>query len=190
MIIFIYYGFVLAIVIGNKRFPFEDAFGDIDLDKIYKKRKEIDVSRIPEFLFTAITCIFAGVIGLLALLDPKGVPLPDILIGKTNFHFYIVAIFNTLVIVTFFALYTTFRLFIRKKREIRAQITFYFKTKRIDMYWMFIFLTFICLVIFSLLAYWATEEISYFIFGIFTSLTVILFLNALLHYAMNDYNIL
>jgi hypothetical protein len=55
---------------------------------------------------------------------------------------------------------------------------------------MFIVLTFIFVAIFSLLAYWATMEISYFIFGIFTAISIVLFLNAVLHYAMNDYHYL
>jgi hypothetical protein len=120
MIIFIYYGFILAVVIGNKRFPFEDAFKEIDLDRIYKRPKEIDVARIPEFLLVIITAIFAAIVGLLALFEPRGVPLPNLMIGKTEYHFYIVAIFTVFFIGGFFCIYTTYRLFIRKKREIRS----------------------------------------------------------------------
>jgi hypothetical protein len=120
MIIFIYYGFILAVVIGNKRFPFESAFKDIDLDRIYRKPKEIDVARIPEFLLAAITIIFAAIVGLLVLFEPRGVPLPDLIIAKTTYHFYIIAIFTVFFIGGFFSIYTTYRLFIRKKREIRS----------------------------------------------------------------------
>ena len=34
MILYIYYGTLLTKVIGNKRFPFEDAYNDINLDNI------------------------------------------------------------------------------------------------------------------------------------------------------------
>jgi hypothetical protein len=120
MIIFIYYGTILAVVIGKKRFPFENAFKEVNLEKIAFQRKEIDISRVPEFLFAFICIVMASLVGILVILKPSGVPLPSLKIGKVEYNFYIVALFTLLLVITIFCIYITYRLFTRKKREIRS----------------------------------------------------------------------
>lgn len=54
---------------------------------------------------------------------------------------------------------------------------------------MFSFASFFGVSIFGLLSYWATTNLSFFIVAFFAAGAIILFLNAVLHYSMNDYNL-
>lgn len=78
----------------------------------------------------------------------------------------------------------------RKKKRIDPKIHFYFKNRRFDMYWVYIIASFILLAAVGLIAYWITNSISIFLVIIFVSIFIILYLNAYLHYVMNDYEIL
>jgi cell shape-determining protein MreC len=92
-----------------------------------------------------------------------------------------------LIVATFFSLLGTYRLFMRKKRKIEPQIHFYLKNKRFDMYWIFISAAFIFLAAIGLICYWITQVVSYFLVIVFVSIFIIAYLNAYLHYVMNDY---
>lgn len=81
---------------------------------INKKKKLIDIARIPEFLLVLINLFLAAVICLLALTLPRGVPLPSLQIGQVDFHFYVVAIFAFMLQVVFASLVMLYRLFVRK----------------------------------------------------------------------------
>lgn len=54
---------------------------------------------------------------------------------------------------------------------------------------MFSISSFIGVSVIGLLAYWAAGNISFFLVACFGSAYLILFMNSLLHYAMNDYNL-
>ena len=76
MIIYLFYALNLVVVIGRKRYPFEEDYENINLNSIIKKKQRaIDVSRIPEVLYVLVNIVFASVIGLLVLTSPTGVPL-------------------------------------------------------------------------------------------------------------------
>jgi hypothetical protein len=57
MILYIYYGCILAYVIGERRFPFENAYAEINLDNIARRQHTIDLTKIPEFVLAFITSI-------------------------------------------------------------------------------------------------------------------------------------
>ena len=81
---------------------------------------KVDVSRVPEFLYAVITVLFVILFVVLLAVDPSPsrVPLPDLKIGKTNFRFYIMAIFTVILVACFFCAYVTYRLFVRKQKKI------------------------------------------------------------------------
>jgi len=58
------------------------------------------------------------------------------------------------------------------------------------MYWIFMSITYFFCCGLSLCSYWALESTKSITIGICGSLAVVLFFNVLLHYVMNDYNIL
>jgi fatty acid desaturase len=58
------------------------------------------------------------------------------------------------------------------------------------MYWIFITASFILFAVVGLLCFWITKQVSFFLVIIFVAIFVILYLNAFLHYVMNDYEIL
>ena len=99
-------------------------------------------------------------------------------------------IFSILLVATLFSIYCSYRLFIRKKKQILPNVFYYVKSSKFDMYWIFIFLTFICIMGYALIAFWASKNVSFVIIGGLGGLTIILYLNSYLHYAMNDYKVL
>lgn len=87
-------------------------------------------------------------------------------------------------------MYSAYRIYIRTKKQIQSKITYFLKNPRFDMYWMFNMLSFFWATIFSLIAYWCTLNISFFLVGIFGSVFVIFAINSFMHYTLNDYVIL
>lgn len=158
MILYIFYGSILTKVIGDKRFPFEDAYDEINLHNIKRRRQHIDVSRVPEFLLGVITAIYIIMFVCLLAIDPNSnnIPLNNLVIGETSFHFYMVGIFSILLVILIFCLYSNYRLFIRKKRRINPTMFYYIQYRSFDLYWIFITATFLMLIVLSLLAFWAT----------------------------------
>lgn len=55
IVLYLIYGVVLSVIIAENRFPFENAYNEIDLDDISHKSTSFDVSRAPEFLLLFIT---------------------------------------------------------------------------------------------------------------------------------------
>ena len=89
---------------------------DIDLDMLsyIHKKRELDVSRTPEFLFIIISVIYAAIFALLTLFKPEGVPMDPLMINEINVPYYLVGIFAFFLILTFFTSVTVVRHFIRK----------------------------------------------------------------------------
>lgn len=127
---------------------------------------------------------------VLYVTEPRGVPLLRLNLDNWEYPYYINGVFCLLIIATFFALLGTYRLFIRKKKRIDSRVHFYVKNKKFDMYWIFISVSFLFLTAIGLISYWITKELSYFLVTVFASIFVIAYLNAFLHYVMNDYEIL
>jgi len=164
MVVYMFYCVNLIMVIGNKRFPFEDEFLEMNLTTIFKRQSRyIDVSKIPEGLYLMVNFVFALVIGMLVLTEPAGVPLTNMIIGNVDFNYYIVAIFAFIVQIVFGAVYNLSRAFIRKKKEMRSQTIYYFKYEGIDTYWMLCFGAFLGVAVIGLLGYWALDSLSFFI---------------------------
>jgi hypothetical protein len=120
MLLYIYYGMILTLSIGKKRFPFEEAYHDINLDNISKRRHRIDLTRIPEFIFGTITALFVILFVILIAINPnqETVPTPSLKVGKTEYRFYLMGIFTIVLVATIFCIYCTYRLFKRKKKGI------------------------------------------------------------------------
>lgn len=148
------------------------------------------MSRSPEFLLLFITTCSVILFVVLYVTEPRGVPLLRLDIDEWEYPYYINGVFCLLLVATFFALLGTFRLFIRKKRKIEPKIFYFIKSRRYDMYWIYITASFILCGAVGLIAYWITDILSYFLVIIFVSIFVIMYLNAFLHYVMNDYEIL
>lgn len=148
------------------------------------------MSRSPEFLLLFITTCSVILFVVLYVTEPRGVPLLRLDIDDWEYPYYINGVFCLLLVATFFALLGTFRLFIRKKRKIEPKIFYFIKSRRYDMYWIYITASFILCGAVGLIAYWITDILSYFLVIIFVSIFVIMYLNAFLHYVMNDYEIL
>ena len=129
------------------------------------------------------------VIAIVALLiiEPTNIPLPHLEIDGWTYPFYTIALYCFLLIVNFFCLLGTYRLFFRKKRKIEPQIHFYIKNHTFDMYWIFISCSFLTLSSIGLISYYLTDLLIYFFMIIFISIFIIAYLNAYLHYVMNDY---
>mmetsp|Transcript_3192 Transcript_3192/g.2148 ORF Transcript_3192/g.2148 Transcript_3192/m.2148 type:complete len:174 (-) Transcript_3192:3849-4370(-) len=135
----------------------------------------------------AVNFIYALVIGVLVITEPEGVPLTNWEIGDTDFNYYVIAILACIIQLTFACLYFLMRAFVRKKKEMRSTTIYYFKYEKIDTYWMLAIGGFISLTVIGLLGYWVADSLSFFIACTVGSAYVILFLNATLHFAMNEY---
>jgi len=190
MVLYLYYGIVFTFVIGSKRFPFEENMLELNLDNIGKKVIKLDLSKAPEFLMVFVTLLFAILMVVLYATEPKHVPLLSYTFGNMEFEYYSVAAFCVLIVGGFYCLYCTARIFIRKKRGIRNMVNVYVKSPKFDIYWIYLSVLFLFVVIFSVVAYWVTDQVHYITVGVMGSLAIILFLNALLHYVLNDYQIL
>ena len=119
ILLYIIYGSILAVVIGRKRFPFESAYSEIDLDDIAHRHQSFDVSRAPEFVYITITVIYVILFVVLFVTEPTGVPLLRYNLDDFTYPYYIMGVFALLLVVTFFALYSTYRLFMRKQKSIQ-----------------------------------------------------------------------
>ena len=114
MVLYLIYGVILSQVITKKRFPFEDAYNDMNIDKIHDNKNQVDVSRAPEFLLLFITLVYVILFIVLYVTEPRGVPLLRLAIDNWEYPYYVNGVFCLLIIATFFALLGTYRLFIRK----------------------------------------------------------------------------
>jgi len=127
---------------------------------------------------------------VLFVTEPRGVPLLRYEIDDWTYPYYTIGVFCLLLVATFFFLMGTYRLFIRKKKKIEPKIHYYIKDRKFDMYWIYISASFFLLATVGLISYWLTDDVTLFIIIIFISIYVIMYLNAFLHYVMNDYDIL
>jgi amino acid transporter len=182
------YGVFFSHVICKKRFPFEDAFGDINLNTLNKRVNKEDISKSPEFLLLLLTMMYMIFIVALVIIEPSNIPIPHFEIDGWTYPFYTIALFCLLLIVTFFSLLGTYRLFFRKKKKIEPQVFFYIKSLRFDMYWIFITSSLLTLSFIGLISFYLTDLLIYFLMIIFISIFIIAYLNAYLHYNMNDFD--
>lgn len=188
-ILYMIYGVFLSHIICKKRFPFEDAFGDINLNSLNKKINKEDISKSPEFLLMLLTMMYMIFIVALVIIEPTNIPLPHFEIDGWTYPFYTISLFCLLLVVNFFCLLSTYRLFYRKKMRIEPLIFFYIKSFRFDMYWIFITCSLLTLSFIGLISFYLTDLVLYFLIIIFISIFIIAYLNAYLHYIMNDYDI-
>lgn len=75
MLLYLIYGCILSYVITKKRFPFEDAYHNVNLDHIHRRVHSKDVSKMPEFLLIFITTAYVILFVVLYVTEPRGVPL-------------------------------------------------------------------------------------------------------------------
>lgn len=126
LVLYIIYGVILSWVITSRKFPFESAYSDMNIDKVERNTNHVDVSRAPEFLLLFITAIYVILFVVLYVTEPRGVPLLRLDIDEWEYPYYINGVFCLLLVATFFAVLGTFRLFIRKKRRIEPKIHYFF----------------------------------------------------------------
>lgn len=190
MLLYLIYGVILSISIAEKRFPFENAFAELNLDQISRVTSSVDVSRVPEFLAAVITTTYAGIFTILYVVEPVGVPLLQLNIDSWEYPYYINAVFCLLLISGFFTYIAVYRLFVRKTKRIEPKIHYYIKNKRFDIYWIFLALNMFLAITIGLIAYWITDYWSVFFIIALVNLYLLCYLNAYLHYVLNDYDIL
>lgn len=94
------------------------------------------------------------------------------------------------IVITFYCIYCTYRIFIRKQKNIKDTNITFIKWRKLDNYWMYMLSTFALISCISLFSYFLTKDDVALYVGILAPLSVVFFLNALLHYIMNDYKIL
>lgn len=157
MLLYLIYGCILSWVITKKRFPFEDAYHNVNLNSIHRRIHSKDISKMPEFLLAFITTAYVILFVVLYVTEPRGVPLLRLTIKSWDYPYYVNAVFCLLIISCLFALLGTFRLFIRKQKRIEPQIHFFIKNRKYDMYWIFITVSFILLAAIGLICYWITK---------------------------------
>lgn len=90
----------------------------------------------------------------------------------------------------FFCLLAVYRLFTRKRKRIEPKIHYYIKNYKFDVYWIFLVGSFIVNTIIGLIAYWITDIVSYFLVIALITIYALFYVNAFLHYTLNDFDIL
>ena len=190
MALYFFYAIVLSVVVARKRFPFENDLNNLNLDNISESKSSVDISKIPEALWSVITTIYAGIFTVLYVVEFDGVPLPPLNIDDWEYPYYINAVFGLLLVCSFFCLLAIYRLFIRKKKRIEPKILFFMKNHKFDTYWIFLAIELFFNLVIGLIGYWITDYVSYFIFIFLITVYLLLELNAALHYILNDYDIL
>lgn len=90
----------------------------------------------------------------------------------------------------FYFLICTLRIFIRKRRGIRPSKVYFVLLERFDTYWLFWVGSYLLIACVVLFLYYANPSPAMAIIGLIGSLALICFLNTLLYYDLNDYNIL
>lgn len=111
MVLFMFYAVILSVVIARKRFPFESAFDDLNLDKIHENKRSVDVSKVPEFLLAVIVTIYAALFTILYVVEPEKVPLKYLRIDHFDYPYYICGVFTLLIVAGFFCSLSIYRLF-------------------------------------------------------------------------------
>jgi len=137
-----------------------------------------------------ITFILVVLMTVMFAIKPNGVPLGDIAFGNVSLPFYMAGTLTILVTAGLFCVYCTYRIIIRKKKSISSRVAYFIRSPKCDIYWIYIFATYFFFIVFSLVAYWAKKQKHYLTIGILAPLSLIFYLNAYIHYMMNDYNIL
>ena len=190
MVLFMFYAVVLSIVIARKRFPFESAFDEMNLDNISDNKRSVDVIKVPEFLLGVITAIYSALFTVLYVIEPEGIPLKYLDIDNWEYPYYICGVFCLLLVTSFFFAMAVYRLFYRKRKRIEPKVHFYVKSRKFDLYWIFLVLSFISNVVIGLISYWITDSVSFFLVIALVTVYILLYINAYLHYILNDYEVL
>jgi len=189
MVMYLAYGAIFSVLIMRKRFPFEDVYANIHLSTLNKRRVKSDISKAPEFLLAFLTSLLVILFIVLLLVQPTGVPLLSFTVNQRDFPFYVNGLFCLLIVAAFFASYCVYRLFMRKMRKIEPQLCYYILNVKFDIYWIFITVAFVLLLCIGLIAFWITQEASYVYVVVFATLFVVSYMNAYLHYVMNDFQL-
>ena len=162
----------------------------MNVDNLGRNTPHVDLSKQPEFLLFAASVLIAALIIMMAAIKPDGVPLNSYKLGEKEFTFYVVGMLCIYLVLLFYCLYCTYRIFVRKKKNIRDQHTIFIKWKNLDNYWMYLLASFALVACLSLFCFYITSDENALTIGILMPLALIFFLNAILHYIMNDYCIL
>lgn len=151
---------------------------------------KIDISKIPEFLIGFITAILVILITALTWAEPKDIPLSNITIMEKSISYRQAGAMSILIAALFYFLICTVRIFIRKRRGIRPAKLYFALARRFDTYWLFWLATYLLCVCVVMFLYYTNPDDTTAIIGLLGSLSIICFLNSLLYYDLNDYNIL
>lgn len=85
MVIYIFYGVVLTLAIGTKRFPFKDTLMEVQSKDKKTKKNYTDLAEVPEFVLILVTVIMIILFVIMAAVRPIGVPLGALRIGNNTF---------------------------------------------------------------------------------------------------------
>lgn len=167
------------------------------LDNVQSKLQEkFSVLKQPEYPMIIISLIYLLILGLLALIKPARVPLPNLTVQNRELHFIVAWAFSIIIVLAYFTSMAVGLLFIRRKQGNAQKV--YFEARnvcarklvRIERYWFFMVLNMASLVAIGILAWWVTRSWAACILIIFIDAYILTVLNFYTHFISNDFQIL
>ena len=90
------------------------------------------MAKTPEFVFVLVTIIFGLVLCIMEGFKPENVPLNDYEFQNKSFPFWAYGVYSVLVIFILFSLMLIYRVYIRKRKGIKALTYVYYISKKVD----------------------------------------------------------
>jgi small-conductance mechanosensitive channel len=118
------------------------------------------------------------------------VPLPNYTLFDISLEFYIYGFFCLIFTFIILCFLISIRVYKRKRKGIKSAVYYYFLYRKIDTYWAFMLFTYFLIVIACVGFWYTSKNILYFLLGCFVPIMLICFINAYVHYVLNDYKIL
>lgn len=125
--------------------------------------------------------------GAVVAIEPTDVNIEAMTFGSTKLDPFTTLVAAVFVVIVTTIYYFTYRAFMRKKRGLTPLVYYYARNKNVDTFSMLSALTLIVTIMWTLLFYWASDNGSIAICGLFVPVIFICFSNAFLYYMKNDY---
>lgn len=188
LVIFVWLQCIIALGIVEKRLPYNSEMIAQPAENLLsaKKTQFVNLAHVPEFIFLIIVVGLVGSIVVATAVKPDGVYLKDLPVGE-GVPYEAATALAILIVVSFLFVASWIRSFKRKIDRTAAQTYVYLCAYRVDVYYIFSLICYMCTCFWTLGIYAFADNKNILINGFLLPLIMFFFFNIVIIYMLNNY---
>lgn len=187
MLYYVLFASIVSWTIARIHFPYATALSeDKMLDASSHKKKQVDVTRYPEFILVFCTVSYVVTIAMVQAFQPKGVSPAPLVVFSRTLTYVNVCIVSIFTVTTIFFIINIRRVFYRKKHHLKRKVNYFIAHTRFGIFEIYSLCLYICILGWSFIFYWISNSTLFVICGVVVPLIVYYFIQGYLAFIHND----